>query len=43
MRGAVMRRHVAVLGFEQNVAVRIDQNRAERMVAMGDGAPGDVE
>src|ERR1700730_9275673 len=43
VRGAVTRRHVTVLGFDQDVAVVIDQDGAERMVAMADGAPGDVE
>jgi hypothetical protein len=43
MCGAVMRRHVAVLGLDQHVAVLIDENRAEGMIAMGDGAARDIE
>src|SRR5580704_12165868 len=43
MGGPVMRRHVTVLDFDQNIAVRIDKDRAERMVAVGDGAAGDIE
>ena len=43
MRGAVMRRHVAVLGLDQHVAVPVDQDGAERMIAVGHGTAGDVE
>jgi len=43
MRGAVMIRHVAILGLDQHVAIGIDQNGAERMVAVGRGAAGDLE
>jgi hypothetical protein len=43
MRGAVMIRHIAVLGLDQHVAIRIDQNGTERMVAVGQGAAGDLE
>ena len=43
MRGAVTRGHVAVLGFDQHVAVLIDENGAEGMVAVADGAAGDLE
>jgi len=43
MRGAVMRGHVAVLDLDQHGAIGIDQQRAKGMVAVGDGAAGDVE
>ena len=43
MRGPVMRRHVAVLGLDQDGTVLIDQHGAERMVAVGKRAAGDVE
>ena len=43
MGGAVMGGHVAVLGLDQHLAIPIDQNGAEGMIAMGDGAAGDVE
>src|ERR1700753_27380 len=38
-----MRRHVAVLGLDQHVAMRIDQDGAERMIAVGHCAAGDLE
>src|ERR1700761_9523218 len=43
MGGPIMRRHVAVLDFDQHVAVLIYQKCAERMIAVGDGAAGDIE
>ena len=43
MRGAVMGGHVAVLGLEQHLAILIDQNGAERMIAMCHGTAGDLE
>src|ERR1700730_571789 len=39
----VMRRHLAVLGLDQHVAILIDENGAEGMVAVGQGAAGDLE
>jgi hypothetical protein len=38
---AVTVRQVAVLGFDQHLAVRIDDDAAEGMVAMGEGTAGD--
>ena len=43
MRGAVMGGHVAVLGLDQHLAIGIDQNGAEGMVAVGHGAARDLE
>ncbi len=43
MRGSVMPWHVTVLRLEQHVAMPIDQNGAEGMIAAIDGAAGDVE
>src|SRR4051812_38333085 len=43
MRGPVMRRHVAVFGFDEHVAIVIDENRAEGMIAMAERAAGDFE
>jgi hypothetical protein len=43
MSGAVMRRHVAVFGLDQHVAMLIDKNGAEGMVAVGQGAASDIE
>src|SRR5438309_7106454 len=38
-----MRRHVAVLGLDQHGAIRIHENGAEGMVAMGQRSAGDFE
>ena len=43
MRGAVMGGHVAVLGLDQHLAVPVDEDGAERMVAMRHGAARDLE
>jgi hypothetical protein len=34
MAGHVAVRHIAVLGFKQNIALRPDQDAAERMIAV---------
>ncbi|MGY3468950.1 hypothetical protein ACVW0I_005821 [Bradyrhizobium sp. LM6.11] len=41
MRGAIVIRHVAVLGLDQHPAVGIDDDATEGMVAMGEGTAGD--
>ena len=41
--GAVMRRHVAVLGFDQDAALAIDQDGAERVVAVAGRAARRLE
>ncbi len=38
-----MRRHVAVLGLDQHVAVLIDQDGAKGVVAMGERTAGNLE
>jgi hypothetical protein len=43
VRGAVTGGHIAVLGLDQHVAVPIDENGGEWVVAVADGAAGDVE
>jgi hypothetical protein len=43
MRGAVTRWHVAILGLDQHGAVSTDQNGAERVIAAGYRAAGDLE
>src|SRR6266404_3693383 len=43
MRGAVMVRHVAVLGLDQHVAILVDENGGEGMIAVGQGTASDVE
>jgi hypothetical protein len=43
MRGAVMGRHVAVLDLDQHGAAPVDEQGAERVIAMGHAAAGDVE
>ncbi len=43
MRGGIMGWHVAVLGLDQHLAILVDENGAERMIAVGHGAAGDVE
>src|SRR3981081_288059 len=43
MSGRVMRGHIAVLDLDQNLAVRINQDGAEGMVAAGQGAASDLE
>jgi hypothetical protein len=40
MRGAVMGGHIAVLGLKQHLAALVDEDGAERMIAMAwRGAP----
>lgn len=41
MRGAVVIRHVTVLCLDQHFAFSIDDDAAERMVAVGEGTAGD--
>src|SRR3954452_10791830 len=41
MRGAVVIGHVAVLGFDQDLAFGIDDDATEGMVAVGEGTAGD--
>src|SRR6185437_14353567 len=43
MSCAVTRVHVTVFGLDQDVAAGIDQDRAERMVAVRHRAPRDIE
>ncbi len=43
MSGAVVGGHIPVLDFDQHLLLRIDENGPEGMIAMGEGAPGDVE
>ena len=43
MRSAVVVGHVAVLGLDQHLAIGIDDDAAERMVAMGERAARDRE
>jgi len=43
MRGAVVIRHVAVLGFDQDLAFGVDDDAAEGMVAVGEGTASDRE
>src|ERR1700682_1484213 len=43
MSGAIMRRHVAVLGLDEHVAILVNENGAEGMIAVGQGAAGDIE
>src|SRR6266849_9596921 len=43
MRGAIMGWHVAILGLDQHLAILVDENGAERMIAVGQSAAGDVE
>ena len=43
MRGAVMGGHIAVLGLDQHLAVCVDENGAEGMIAVGHGAARDLE
>src|ERR1700733_11292173 len=43
MRGAVMGRHVAVFGLDQDLAVSTDQNGAEGMVAVRHRTAGDIK
>ncbi|MEH2595882.1 hypothetical protein V1278_002795 [Bradyrhizobium sp. AZCC 1577] len=38
-----MRRHVTILGLDQDVTALIDQNRPEGVVAVADGAAGNRE
>src|SRR6059058_1475651 len=35
MRGAVMGRHIAVFGLDQHLAILVDEDGAERMIAVG--------
>ena len=43
MAGHVAIRHISVLDFEQHVACPADEDRAERMIAMGMRAPRHLE
>src|ERR1700687_1828412 len=43
MSGAIMGRHVAVFDLDQHVAISVDQNGAEGMIAVGQGAARDFE
>jgi hypothetical protein len=40
---AVAGGHVAVLGLDQHVAIPIDEDSAERVIAVGQSAAGDLE
>ena len=43
MRGAVTGGHIAVLGLDQYLTAPVDENGAERMIAVGHGAARDLE
>ena len=43
MRGTVMGGHIAVLSLDQYLTARVNENGAERMIAVGHGAAGDLE